>query len=303
MEIQIGADVFDFFVNHLDRIGVVPKISLLLYTRGGNTLAAWGIANLLRTFCDDFEVIVPSKAHSAGTLISLAANRIVMTKQATLGPIDPSVTTPLNPHLEGAPPQVRVPVNVENVKGFVDFARETAGEEADLTPVLLHLAAAIHPMVLGQAHRSRSQIRMLARALLAGHMADTEAVERILGFLCGDSGSHDYTINRREAVAQLSLPVEKPSQELYDVIKAVYDDVSAELKLTEPYDPNRVANVQPNAQYIFVRGLIESVDGGSDTFVSEGVLAAQQVQTPQGPQNAVFDRRTFEGWRHHDVQD
>ena len=47
--------------------------------------------NLIRNFCKYFEIIVPFNCHSAGTIISLGANRIVMTKQATLGPIDPSV--------------------------------------------------------------------------------------------------------------------------------------------------------------------------------------------------------------------
>lgn len=62
----------------------------------------------LPQFCSEFEVIIPHKCHSTGTLIALGANKIVMTKQATLGPIDPSVNTPLNPHVEGAPPDARV---------------------------------------------------------------------------------------------------------------------------------------------------------------------------------------------------
>ena len=47
-ETQIAQDVIDLFINHLDKIGVVPKISLYLYTRGGDTAAAWNIINLLR---------------------------------------------------------------------------------------------------------------------------------------------------------------------------------------------------------------------------------------------------------------
>ena len=46
-ETQISSDVSDAFVDHLDTIGVVHKISLVLYTRGGNTLAAWSLANLI----------------------------------------------------------------------------------------------------------------------------------------------------------------------------------------------------------------------------------------------------------------
>ena len=100
-EAQIAQDVIDYFINQLDTIGIVEKITLYLYTRGGDTAAAWNIVNLLRQYCDELQVIIPHKAHSAGTLISIGANSIIMTKQATLGPIDPSINTPLNPAIPG----------------------------------------------------------------------------------------------------------------------------------------------------------------------------------------------------------
>src|SRR2546427_6800245 len=84
LQTQIAADVYDLFVNHLDKIGIVKKLSLFLYTRGGDTLTAWSLVNLIRQFCEELEVVIPSKAHSAGTLIALGADKIVMTKQATL---------------------------------------------------------------------------------------------------------------------------------------------------------------------------------------------------------------------------
>lgn len=108
LETQVHPEVLDHFVPHLDR-GNCKRISLVIYTRGGSTLAAWSLVHLIRQFCDDFEVIVPSKAHSAGTLVSLGADKIVMTKQATLSPIDPSVNGPLNPPIPGAAPTARCP--------------------------------------------------------------------------------------------------------------------------------------------------------------------------------------------------
>src|SRR5215211_969736 len=87
LQTQIASDVYDLFVNHLDKIGIVQKLSLVLYTRGGDTLTAWSLVNLIRQFCEELEIIIPSKAHSAGTLMALGADKIVMTKQATLGPI------------------------------------------------------------------------------------------------------------------------------------------------------------------------------------------------------------------------
>lgn len=301
LETQVSADGLDFFVNHLDQIGVVPKISLYLYTRGGNTLAAWNLTHLVRTFCDELEVIVPSKAQSAGTLMALGANKIVMTKQAALGPIDPSVNTPLNPEIPGAP-NSRMPVNVEMINGFIEMAKETLGAGVDMTEVFVRLSEAIHPLVLGQAYRSRHQIRMLARRLLAYHMGEDDKTARILDFLCSESGSHDYTINRREAVDDLGLPVETPTAELYRTIKTIYDDIAAELELTTPYDPSLILAGQTTAAYSLPRALIESVSGGSDVFVSEGQLVVQQLKTPQGiTQDAIHDRRQFEGWRHRDA--
>src|SRR5262245_54964849 len=115
LETQIHSEVIDLLTTHLDKIGDVEKITLFLYTRGGDTPASWSIANLIKHFCKTFEVMIPAKAHSGGTLISLGADKIVMTKQATLGPIDPSVQSALNPNVPGAPPNQKVPVSVEAI--------------------------------------------------------------------------------------------------------------------------------------------------------------------------------------------
>jgi len=298
METQIHSEAMDYFLHHLDTIGDSDKISLFLYTRGGETLAAWSLVNMLRQFCKELEVIVPFKAHSAGTLMCLAADKIVMTKQATLGPIDPSVNTPLNPQIIGAPPQARVPVSVEDVNGFVEFAKTTLKDDQVLT-AFQALAANVHPLVLGNAFRARSQIRMLAKKLMGERFPDEAKAQKILEFLCSESGSHDYTINRREAGEQLGLPIEKPNDDLYGLIKKIYDDIAKELELTVPYDPNVLTATQVSVNYSLPRSLVESADGGSHALVSEGKLTKQQVQVQPGAvQTAIRDERTFEGWRH-----
>jgi hypothetical protein len=300
LETQIHSEVLDHFVHHLDLIGVTKRITLYLYTCGGNTLAAWSIVNLLRQFCDELDVIVPAKAQSGGTLICLGADTIVMTKQATLGPIDPSVNGPLNPQVSGAGPHARVPVSVEAINGFIEFAKSAlGGSDAGMTAVLSQLSAQVHPLVLGNAYRSRAQIRMLAKRLVAKQLAGEEKVEKVLNFLCSESGSHDYTIFRREARDELGLKIEKPDDAGYRLIKAIYDDIAKELELTTPYDPNVVLGQQPTASYNFRRGLVESVAGGVHVHVSEGMLTKLQVPNPRGlNQTAIQDERTFEGWRH-----
>lgn len=302
LETIIAPEAHQILTRHLDAIGDVSRLSLFLYTTGGSTLAAWSIANLLRRFCDELEVIVPSKALSAGTLMSLAADRIIMTKQATLGPIDPSVNQPLNPSIPGAPPLAKAPVSVEDIGGFIDFARSISDDPAHLNTALQLLATQVHPLVLGTAYRARAQIRMLARKLIGGRASGPEEVERLLAFLCSESGSHDYTIDRKEAERELSLPITKPDDALYALIKSLFDGIAEQLRLAEPFDPGLELAGANQGRYSHQRAIIESIPGGSDIFTSEGLLTTQMVPTPQGQQMAVRDDRHFEGWRHVDTE-
>lgn len=303
METAIGADVMEFFADQLDAIGPTIKITLFLFTTGGSTSAAWNIANLLMMFCDEFEVVVPSLARSAGTLICLGAKQIIMTKQATLGPIDPSINLPLNPQIPHAGPQARAPVSVEAIKGYLELAKQEMGIKDDigLSNILVKLSDMVHPLVLGEVMRIRSQIQMLAEKLLKAHVTDIDTVHRIIAFLCSESGSHDYTINRREA-RELGLDIVTPGPEEYDIIKALYGDIRDELLMKSPFDPKTEIGINTTINFSFKRAIIESLQGGSDYFISEGQLSKIQlpIQPNIPPQFALNDQRTFEGWRHFD---
>lgn len=302
METGIAPDVIDPFVDLLDVIGPVARISLILHTSGGHTLTAWRLTNLLRMFCDELEVFVPSKAQSAGTLMSIGADRVVMTKQAVLGPIDPTLTSPLNPQVNvGGQPQ-QVPVSVESVRGYINLTRNELkiADNTNLTQVLLELSRHIHPVVLGDIFRSTEQIRFLARKLLPRQVKDETKIESIVDFLCADSGSHDYTIDRREA-SGLGLQVEKPSAELYKLLKEIHRSYTEELQILNPfspmeYFPDGKAGQRP---YVIPRGLIEGTKSGSYAYMSEGIVTLMQIQE-EGypfPRHWLDDNRTFEGWR------
>ena len=300
VEIMIALDCIDAFVDILDKVGPTKRISLILHTNGGQTLAAWRLINLIRMFCDELEVLVPSKALSAGTLMSIGADKIVMTKQAILGPIDPSLNNPLNPQVNIGGQQKQVPVSVESVLGYLGHAREELGIEGEehLTAVLLNLSSHIHPLVLGEIFRSREQIRFLARKLLPRQVKSKEKVKSIVDFLCGDSGSHDYTIDRREA-ADLGLNIKKPSAEFYGLLREVHLSYSEELQLLKPFTPQEIfAGSQDSSRpYSIPRGLVEGSVGGCYRFISEGTMTRIQVDAGGGvPQEAISDDRTFEGW-------
>ena len=289
MSAQIAPDVIDYFIDHLDKIGPCEKISLFLYTRGGDTSAARNIVNLLRMYCEKLQVIVPHKAHSSGTIISLGANEVVMTKQATLGPIDPSLHTPLNPKVQDGS---IYPVSVEAVKGYLEFAKNelSISDNESLARIFEKLTDFVHPLVLGEVYRSKAQIQMMAEQLLQNQVTDPEKIKRIIAFLCSESGSHDYTINRREAKDELGLNIRKPTKEQYELIKQLYDDINDELLFSKPFMITEV-----NGAYAVRRCLLESVVGGSDYFSTEGVVV--RASSPDG-QIAIQNQLNFEGWRH-----
>lgn len=301
-ETQISEDSIDHFTEQLDKIGDTKKISLVLYTRGGNTMAAWSIVNLIKQFCDEFEVIIPSKAYSSGTLISIGANKIIMTKQAALGPIDPSINTALNPQIPGANIQAKFPVSVEAVEGYLELAKEELKitDDKSLATIYNKLSESVHPLVLGQVYRTRSQIKMVAEKLLQSQVAEKEKTNEIISFLCSESGSHDYTINRKEAKEYLGLNIEKPTQEEYNIIKEIYNSIREELQLNKPFDVNFILNGEQQKQYSNRRVLLESIYGGCDVFVSEGTLIRQNILDNNGAivQTMINDNRSYEGWRH-----
>ena len=180
MQTQIAQDCVEPFVDLLELVGVTERVSLILHTDGGQTLVAWRLVNLLKMFCDELEVVVPSKALSAGTLMAIGADRIIMTKQAALGPIDPSINSPLNPQATiGGQPRA-VPVSVESVRGYLAAAREELNiyDPGALTSILTGLAEHIHPLVLGEIFRSRAQIRFLARKLLTVQVQDEGKINK-----------------------------------------------------------------------------------------------------------------------------
>ena len=286
-EAKIASDAIDSFINQLDKVGVVKKITLFLYTCGGDTSAAWNIVNLIKMYCDSFEIIIPQKALSAGTLISLGANDIIMTKQAVLGPIDPSLNTPINPKIDS---NHTYPVSVEAVDEYLNIAKSklNISDNQALADVLIKFSEYVHPLVLGQVFRVREQIKMLADKLLISQIKNESDRSNAINFLCSESGSHDYTINRREAKDNLKLNVKKPTPEQYSIIKQLYDNLMDEMETRNRYDINNVPE-----SFLLKRAIIET-KYESDMFVTDGM-----VQSQINPNGTIINRPIikFEGWR------
>ena len=64
------------------------ELDVVLHTNGGHIESAFNIAKLIRLHAKKVNMMIPAYAKSAGTLISLAGNKIIMGSIAELGPLD-----------------------------------------------------------------------------------------------------------------------------------------------------------------------------------------------------------------------
>jgi hypothetical protein len=72
-------------------VGEVDTLNLILHTPGGDGNVAEKIIELCRAYCRRFRVFIPNRAKSAGTMIALGADEIVMGYCSELGPIDAQI--------------------------------------------------------------------------------------------------------------------------------------------------------------------------------------------------------------------
>lgn len=151
-------------------------IDLILHTPGGLVLASLQIARALANHKAKVTVFVPHYAMSGGTLIALAADEIVMSPCATLGPVDPQL-------------------GQYAAASILKVLEQKPIEEIDDQTVIL----------ADQAQKAISQVRQSVYELLADKMPKEKAEQLSETLSCG-KWTHDYPITFKEAL-ELGLPV------------------------------------------------------------------------------------------------
>lgn len=287
LETRIAMDAFPFIFTHLSRMGRQEKIDLYLYSPGGITMAGYGLVNLIREFCQSFNVIVPFKALSCATLIVLGADEVIMSKMGLLSPIDPSVTSPYGPRVPRPDipgMEALVPVNVEDAVSYLDLAKKEAGlkGEESLAKVFDKLSTNVPPLTLGAVNRAREQIRFLAKTLLSYHMKDEQKIEKIVSVITRERFSHEYLIGRREAKEVVRLNVIDVPEALEQKIINLFSEYNNILNMNVPYNPEEVLGTQSRAIGQFDRGIIES-DSLTHVFRTRKDIRRVEVAQPGVP--------------------
>ena len=172
----------------LRAIRSAPKdkpIDLIVHTPGGLVLAATQIAKALKDHPAETRVIVPHYAMSGGTLIALAADKIIMDPHAVLGPVDPQLGQYPGPSIVRA------------------VERKGVDKVDDQTLILADVA-----------EKAIKQVRDFVYSLLKDRYGDEKAKE-LAQILTEGRWTHDYPITVEHA-KELGLHVET------DVPKEVY---------------------------------------------------------------------------------
>ncbi len=313
---RVAPDIIPFFSKQLRAMaptGKIPKIDLFLYSAGGDTMVPWRLVSMIREYCDQFSVLVPYKAHSSATMISLGADEIAMSDLSELSPIDPSTTNIFNPE-DPNNKQARIPISVEDVMAYFDLAKNKFGikSDEDLTKVFIQFVEAspeIHPLALGNVNRIHNLIRILARRLLKSHtkpMKDEE-VERVVDFFTEKLYSHQYFIGRKEARDDLGLKtVINADGILAQTMFDLYDLYRQEMGLgASGWNPEVELgfNTSQNKKSYRIAYIESAISANyfeiTLDFRRQQVMIPQQ--TPQGiiqiPQEQVTFRPIDQGWK------
>ncbi len=88
--IHINDNDMNALMNAVYKLDHSKGLDIILHTPGGDIASTESIVNYLQSvFPNNIRAIIPQLSMSAGTMIALSCNSILMGKQSSLGPIDP----------------------------------------------------------------------------------------------------------------------------------------------------------------------------------------------------------------------
>ena len=176
----------------LDLTDPTIPIDLVLHTPGGLVLAASQIARAIHRRPGKVTVFVPHYAMSGGTLIALAADEIVMSPHAVLGPVDPQ----LGQH---------------SAASILAVVRDKPIPEIDDQTL----------MWADQARKAIEQVRALVAELLTAAGEDPDKHRKLADLLSEGHWTHDFPITAA-AAREMGLPVSEAMPAEFMRLLALY---------------------------------------------------------------------------------
>lgn len=268
--------------------GKFDNIDLFLYSRGGDSDAPWSIVSTIREVFPNkkFNVLIPFRAHSAATMISLGADEIVMTEKAELGPVDITISnSPLNPpHPVHKTP---IDISVEDVMGFIALLEKldcTRPEEKIKSFEIL--SQHINPLAIGKVNRLLEQTKLVAGRMLSNRKEKltSEQIDEIVRKLGSEIYSHRHSILRSEA-RQIGISYVKNAEDfkIDDLLWELYEGYAEILELKEPFNPEKYLidnNVDNHKWENLKKAMIESEYDSHEQLCDIEVKRLRQINQP-----------------------
>jgi len=175
-ELDMGEVYQAFRTNGVTVESKLPELDVLIDSYGGNPVAAYRLAQLIRNMADNAAFLVAERAYSAATLLCLAANEIRLAHYAGLSPID---ITLVSEPLEGK----REEVELASVDGFMEFSKKArqiieeqlrkmdikGGTNVD-SELLVAMVKDVGSLRVGKFFRERNLTAHYAKELLEQYM-------------------------------------------------------------------------------------------------------------------------------------
>ena len=280
---QIGEDAVRPLYDHLlglSDYGTLPQVDLFLYSRGGAVDVPWRIVSMIRAFAQRFCVLVPFRAHSAATLITLGADQVVLGRKGELGPIDPILNIQRKDSEGNA---VQEQISVEDVMAYLKFVKERGGvtDQGGLVSALGALNDAPGPILLGNMYRTHSHIRAVAAKMLESRVEGLEEQKSafIIETLAERTFAHGHAISRSEA-REIGLPIADDDVDLERLMWDLYLGYETELKLLEPLEPASFLAGTDKRRESITSAMIES-EWGLTSFAGDIEVEVQRKWPPQ----------------------
>jgi len=257
LSVPIESDVISIIHNHILALGKTDdiKLDLFIYSRGGQSDVPWTIVSMFREYAKkgSFSVLIPYRAHSAATVISLGADEIIMTQKAELGPIDITIGSgPYNPIDKDS--HKRLPISVEDVRGYFSLLEKIGCVEPEERMQGFELLTNnVHPLALGTVSRLLEETKVVGLRLLSTRAKpfSKSQNQKIIKALSSEVFSHGHTINRTEARRYIQLKHVKDA-EAYNIdneLWELYKEYMDLFKLEEPYKPEEYLIVNDLENY------------------------------------------------------
>lgn len=190
-----------------------PNVLFLLVTEGGNPDAGYRIARCLQDKYERYSIYISGYCKSAGTLVALGANEIVMSDHGELGPLDVQMSK--KDELWELQSGLTITAALESLKEkaysafekfFLETERRSGGTITVRTAaeIATQLATGLYspifrqidPLHIGEAARSIQIAEHYGRRLA---MNADNFTRDMLGFIVTKYPSHGFVIDRQEA--------------------------------------------------------------------------------------------------------